>query len=197
MGKKIKLQAPTLQRIRYMSCFDLPHAPVATAARAAATGRVSMSTRPDPEGSGTVEIATRRCPRLRLAAVYRLSEASNAERSLANGPSRAGEGGRAGCAAGGNNFFLAFSRHFLSRPGSLLPVLSQFPTLAKLLKHVHIFVNTRSLRLYYIGVVGRTCVVQQAGCWFRFPPRPCDPPNTSRRFALVASNACLVGENPT
>ena len=72
MGKKIKLQAPTLQRIRYMSCFDLPHAPVATAARAAATGRVSMSTRPDPEGSGTVEIATRRCPRLRV--VWELCE---------------------------------------------------------------------------------------------------------------------------
>ena len=40
-------------------CFDLTHAPVATAACAAATGLVSMSTRPDPEGSGTVEIATR------------------------------------------------------------------------------------------------------------------------------------------
>ena len=39
-----------------MSCFDLTHAPVATAARAAATGLVSMSTRPDPEGSGTAEI---------------------------------------------------------------------------------------------------------------------------------------------
>ena len=37
--------------------FDLTHAPVATAARAAATGLVSMSTRPDPEGSGTVEIS--------------------------------------------------------------------------------------------------------------------------------------------
>ena len=42
MGKK-KAQAPTLQRIRYMSCFDVTHAPVATAARAAATGFVSMS----------------------------------------------------------------------------------------------------------------------------------------------------------
>ena len=52
MGKN-KAQAPTLPRIRYM-CFDLTHAPVATAARAAATGLVSMSTRPDPEGSGTV-----------------------------------------------------------------------------------------------------------------------------------------------
>ena len=46
MGKN-KAQAPTLPRIRYMSCFDLNHAPVATeAARAAATGLVSMSTRP-------------------------------------------------------------------------------------------------------------------------------------------------------
>ena len=41
-------------------CFDLTHAPVATTARAAATWPVSMSTRPDPEGSDTVEIATRR-----------------------------------------------------------------------------------------------------------------------------------------
>ena len=49
-----------------MSCVDLTHAPVATAARAAATEPVSMSTRPDSEGSDTVEIATRRCPRLRL-----------------------------------------------------------------------------------------------------------------------------------
>ena len=38
-------------------CFDLTHAPVATTARGAATGPVSMSTRPDPEGSDTVEIA--------------------------------------------------------------------------------------------------------------------------------------------
>ena len=46
MGKN-KGYAPTLPRIRYMSCFELTHAPVATAARAraAATGLVSMSTR--------------------------------------------------------------------------------------------------------------------------------------------------------
>ena len=56
----------TLPRIRYMSCFDLILAPVATTARAAVTGHMSMSTRPDPEGSDTVEIATRRCPRLRV-----------------------------------------------------------------------------------------------------------------------------------
>ena len=68
MGKN-KAGAPTLPRIRYMPCFDLTHAPVVTAARAAATGLVSMSTRPDPEGSGTVEIATRRCPRLRIDSV--------------------------------------------------------------------------------------------------------------------------------
>ena len=37
-----------------MSCFDLTHAPVAIAARAAATGLVSMSTRPDP---GSVRIS--------------------------------------------------------------------------------------------------------------------------------------------
>ena len=52
-------------------CFDLTHVPVATAARAAATGLVSMSTRPDPEGSDTVEIATRRCPRLRVCVIGR------------------------------------------------------------------------------------------------------------------------------
>ena len=55
MGKN-KAYVPTLTRIRYMSCFNLTGAPVATAARAAATGRVSMSTRPDPERSGAVEI---------------------------------------------------------------------------------------------------------------------------------------------
>ena len=44
MGKN-KAQAPTLPRIRHMSCFDLTHAPVATAARSAATGPVSMLTR--------------------------------------------------------------------------------------------------------------------------------------------------------
>ena len=47
-------------------CFDATHAPVAPAARAAATGLVSMPTRRDLEGSATVEIATRRCPRLRV-----------------------------------------------------------------------------------------------------------------------------------
>ena len=52
-----------------MSCFDLTHAPVATTARAAATG---LSTRPDPDGSDTVEIATRGCPRLRV--VWELRE---------------------------------------------------------------------------------------------------------------------------
>ena len=64
MGKQ-KAVAPTLPRIRYM-CVDGTHAPVATAACAAATGLVSMSTWLDPEGSGTVEIATRRCHRLRV-----------------------------------------------------------------------------------------------------------------------------------
>ena len=49
-------EAPTRPRIRCMWCFDLTHAPVATTARAAATEPVSMSTRPDPEGSATVEI---------------------------------------------------------------------------------------------------------------------------------------------
>ena len=49
--------------------FRFNPAPVATAARAAATGLVSMSTRPNPEGSGTLGIATRRCPRLRVVSV--------------------------------------------------------------------------------------------------------------------------------
>ena len=55
---KIKLKLPHFYvpgtSMRYM-CFDLTHAPVATAARAAATGLASMSTRPDPDGSGTVD----------------------------------------------------------------------------------------------------------------------------------------------
>ena len=41
--------------IRYMSCFDSTHAPVATAARTALTGLVSMSTRPDIPGMLHVE----------------------------------------------------------------------------------------------------------------------------------------------
>ena len=64
MGKN-KAQASTYPRIRYM-CFVLTHAPVETAAHATASGLVSMSTSRDPEGSGTVEIATWRCPRLRV-----------------------------------------------------------------------------------------------------------------------------------
>ena len=48
---KIKLQLPHFHVcIRYMSCFNSTHAPVATAARAAGTGLVSMSTRPDIQG---------------------------------------------------------------------------------------------------------------------------------------------------
>ena len=52
MGRlKIKLELPHFHVcIRYMSCFYSTHAPVATAARAAATGLVSMSTRPDIPG---------------------------------------------------------------------------------------------------------------------------------------------------
>ena len=49
-----------------MSCFGLTRAPVSTAGRVAATGLVRMSTPSDPEGSGTVEIATRSRPRLRV-----------------------------------------------------------------------------------------------------------------------------------
>ena len=49
---------------RYVLFVISSDASVATAARAAATERVSMSTRPDPDRSGAVEIATRRCRRL-------------------------------------------------------------------------------------------------------------------------------------
>ena len=48
---QIKLELPlTSTYVRYMSYFDSTHAPVATAARAAGTGFVSMSTRPDIPG---------------------------------------------------------------------------------------------------------------------------------------------------
>ena len=48
---KIKLKLPHFHVcIRYMSCFDSTHAPAATAPRAAGTGLVSMSTRPDIPG---------------------------------------------------------------------------------------------------------------------------------------------------
>ena len=50
MGKN-KAKLPHFHAcIRYMSCFDSTHAPVATAACAAGTGLVSMSTRPDIPG---------------------------------------------------------------------------------------------------------------------------------------------------
>ena len=46
MGKN-KAWALTIPRIRYVSCFDLTHAPVATVSRVSATGLVSMLTRPN------------------------------------------------------------------------------------------------------------------------------------------------------
>ena len=52
---------PTLPLLQHLTLLP----PGAWAYRsAAATGRVGMSIRPDPERSGTVDIATRRCPRL-------------------------------------------------------------------------------------------------------------------------------------
>ena len=54
-GKKIKLKLPHFH-VSDTCVSILPHAPIATAARAAATGCISMSTRPDPERSGAVEI---------------------------------------------------------------------------------------------------------------------------------------------
>ena len=56
----------TMAELMVLNLYKEGMANVATAARAAATGPVSMSTRPDPKGSDTVEIATRRCPRLRV-----------------------------------------------------------------------------------------------------------------------------------
>ena len=47
---KIKLELPHFHVCIKCMCFDLTHAPVATTARAAATGLVSMSTRPDIPG---------------------------------------------------------------------------------------------------------------------------------------------------
>ena len=55
---KIKLKLPHFHESDTCRLSVQPDAPVATAARAAATGRVSMSDRPDPERSGAVEIAT-------------------------------------------------------------------------------------------------------------------------------------------
>ena len=47
--EKIKLKLPRFHVSDTYMCFDLTYAPVATAAPAAATGLVSMSTQPDPE----------------------------------------------------------------------------------------------------------------------------------------------------
>ena len=52
---KVKLKLPHFHVSDTFSCFDLTHAPVATTARAAATGPVSTSTRPYAEGSDRVE----------------------------------------------------------------------------------------------------------------------------------------------
>ena len=71
---KIKLKLPHFYVSDTCRVPIQPDAPVATAARAKANGRVSMSTRPDPEISGTVEIVTRRRPRLRV--VWDLREPS-------------------------------------------------------------------------------------------------------------------------
>ena len=54
---KIQLKLPQFHVSDTCRLSIYPDAPVVTAACAAATGRVSMSTRPDPERSGTVEIA--------------------------------------------------------------------------------------------------------------------------------------------
>ena len=66
LGGWVKIKLKLSSHIIHMSCFGLTRAPVSPAGHVAATGLVSMSTPPDPEGSGTVEIATRSRPRLRL-----------------------------------------------------------------------------------------------------------------------------------
>ena len=68
MGKnvKIKLELPHFHVSDTYLVSIYPDVPVAPVARAAATGRVSMSTRPDPNISGTVEMATRRRPCIRV-----------------------------------------------------------------------------------------------------------------------------------
>ena len=56
LGGWVKIKLKLSSHIIHMSCFGLTRAPVSTAGHVAATGLVSMSTPPDPEGSGTVEI---------------------------------------------------------------------------------------------------------------------------------------------
>ena len=63
---KIKLKLPHFYVSDTCRVPIQPDAPVATAARAAAAGHASLSTRPDPDRSSAVEIATRRRPRLRV-----------------------------------------------------------------------------------------------------------------------------------
>ena len=82
---KIKLKLPHFHVPD--TCVSIyPGVPVAAAARAAATGRVSMSTRPDPKRSGAVEIASRRCPCLRV--VWDLARAHPLTKTQAMEPSR-------------------------------------------------------------------------------------------------------------
>ena len=69
---KIKLKLPHFHVADTCRVSIQPDASVATAACPKATEHVSMSTRPDPEISGAVEIATRR--RLRLRVVWDLRE---------------------------------------------------------------------------------------------------------------------------
>ena len=67
MGEN-KAEAPTLPRNRYMSSFDSTHAPVATAVRAADTGLVSMSTRPDIPGM--LHLKREACDEIRLSVEF-------------------------------------------------------------------------------------------------------------------------------
>ena len=87
---KIKLKLPHFHvsdTCRVSSCFDLTHAAAATA-RAAATGPVSMSTRPDPEASDTVEI---RCSHPEMSSSpgsVRIARAHQLTKTQAMEPSR-------------------------------------------------------------------------------------------------------------
>ena len=69
---QLRRMGKTHLRVSDICRLSVTNAPVATAARAVTTGRMSMSPRPDPERSSTEEITTRRCPRLRV--VWNLRE---------------------------------------------------------------------------------------------------------------------------
>ena len=97
-----------------------------------------------------------------------------------------------------NNLYCAQERMIVSRTGSIygkapkrqfsyivLPLLSlEMPT-------PEIKFNSLKLSSVYKSPPHKRFLVEDAA------HSSCDSPDTSRRFALFASNVCLVGENPT